>query len=122
MGDASTKEILERAKARKDEDTEGIEGWKVVEHEDWLEEKKEDGDAGAAGNGDGEVVALDNSEENKGDGRKEEDVRKIVEDFGKEGGKGFECTVGEQGRKILVSLDIAVAFHPPSRVNWVTIY
>ena len=58
MNEPATREVLEKAKASKEEDGSGIEGWKVVEHDDWLEVKKEDVAANSIGNGIGIGVGI----------------------------------------------------------------
>ena len=111
MGEASTKDVLERAKTRKEEDAEGIEGWKVVEHEDWMDVKKEVDEAAADGQkkrdnvpiettGNGEVDS-DNDQSAKSEG----EVKKIVEKFQEEH-QGFVCVVGEGGKKVSVGFQV----------------
>ena len=41
--DGKTREIIEKARERRTENSEGITGWQVAEHEDWLDVKQEDG-------------------------------------------------------------------------------
>lgn len=41
--DSRTKEIMEKAKGSRAENSEGITGWQVAEHEDWLDIIREDG-------------------------------------------------------------------------------
>ena len=41
--DSRTKEVMENAKQSRRENSEGIIGWQVTEHEDWLDVKQEDG-------------------------------------------------------------------------------
>ena len=43
LEDSRTKEVMENAKQSRKEDSEGIIGWQVAEHEDWLDVKQEDG-------------------------------------------------------------------------------
>lgn len=40
--DSRTKEVMEKAKESRAENSEGITGWQVAEHEDWLDVKQED--------------------------------------------------------------------------------
>ena len=42
LGDTQSKEILEKSRERRAVDPEGIKGWLVTEHEDWLDVSKED--------------------------------------------------------------------------------
>ena len=42
LEDSRTKEVMENAKQSRREDSEGIIGWQVTEHEDWLDVKQED--------------------------------------------------------------------------------
>ena len=41
--DDKTKEVMEKARQSRMENGEGITGWQVTEHEDWLDAKKVDG-------------------------------------------------------------------------------
>ena len=43
LEDSRTKEVMENAKQSRRENSEGIIGWQVTEHEDWLDVKQEDG-------------------------------------------------------------------------------
>ena len=43
LEDSRTKEVMENAKQGRRENSEGIIGWQVAEHEDWLDVKQEDG-------------------------------------------------------------------------------
>ena len=103
MGEASTKEVLEKAKASKEEDAGGIEGWKVVEHEDWLEVKNEEGDEGNAIKSE-YMLGVEAMDDESGKGEKtEEEVKTLVENF-TEAHKGIETSVGENGKNISVRL------------------
>lgn len=42
LEDSRTKEVMENAKQSRRENSEGIIGWQVAEHEDWLDVKQED--------------------------------------------------------------------------------
>ena len=69
--DSKTREVIEKAKESRTENSEGITGWQVAEHEDWLDVKQEDGnedvekedevnaDAGEASSGKDMTAALD---------------------------------------------------------------
>jgi len=52
MDDVRSKDALEQARASRARDNEGISGWLVTEHDDWLDVKKEDSndDLDMAGN------------------------------------------------------------------------
>ena len=41
MEDSRTKEVMEKAKESRTENSEGITGWQVTEHADWLDVKQE---------------------------------------------------------------------------------
>ena len=43
LEDSRTREVMENAKQSRKENSEGIIGWQVKEHEDWLDVKQEDG-------------------------------------------------------------------------------
>ena len=43
LEDSRTKEVMENAKQSRKENSEGIIGWQVTEHGDWLDAKQEDG-------------------------------------------------------------------------------
>ena len=72
MRDERAKELFEDVRKSREADGEGIEGWRVTEHEDWLDVKKEVK---------GEELDGDVGEPEQTDGGQPEDRGKIVENF-----------------------------------------
>ena len=87
MGDERSKEVLEHAKQSKEGDEEGIEGWRITEHGDWLDVKKEEAQ-------DVEMREDEPIEEQAADGGGE-DPMKVMKKF-KEGHPGIEVIVKER--------------------------
>ena len=72
MRDERAKEVFDQVKKSRDADGEGIEVWRVTEHEDWLDVKKEV-----------KIEELDNEGDGpeQGAGHQPEDRKMIVESF-----------------------------------------
>lgn len=105
MSDPASKQVFEQAKARREEDANGangesgpIEGWQVVEHGDWLESKGEEGFQDAANGRSHETGVAKIGQEPKS----EEEIKKILDSFQANKGKGWGCRVEEAGKRIMV--------------------
>lgn len=91
--DSRTKEVMEKAKESRAENGEGIAGWQVAEHEDWLDIKQEDG------NDD-----VDKEEGNIADasgGSSMNDVNAALDKF-RSAHKGVEVSLDEESRTVTV--------------------
>ena len=73
LEDSRTREVMENAKQSRKENSEGIIGWQVTEHEDWLDVKQEDG------NDDGDREERDNAD--AGDDANSNDVTATLDKF-----------------------------------------
>ena len=93
--DSKTKEVMEKAKESRMNNGEGITGWKVTEHEDWLNAKQEDGSDDA----DKEEEATAEA----GDTSSVKDVNATLEKF-RSAHLGVEASLDEDSRTITVSL------------------
>ena len=72
MGNDWAKEVFEQVKKSREADGEAIEGWRVTEHEDWLDVKKEAKDE--------EMDGAEEMEEHRTEGHTE-DRERVVEAF-----------------------------------------
>lgn len=93
--DSKTKEVMEKAKESRMNNGEGITGWKVIEHEDWLNVKQENGSDDADKEEEGITEA--------GDAPSVKDVNAALEKF-RSGHLGVEASLDEDSRTITVSL------------------
>lgn len=92
--DSRTKEVMEKAKESKAKSGEGITGWKVTEHEDWLDVKYEDG------NHDVDKEEEDIAE--AGDGPSVEDVNAALHKL-RSAHAGIEASLDEKLRTVTVT-------------------
>ena len=92
--DSKTREVIEKARERRTENGEGITGWQVAEHEDWLDVKQEGHNEDI--NQDAEVVA-DASESSSG-----KDMTAALERF-RSTHVGLEASLDEESTNIKVS-------------------
>ena len=93
--DSKTKEVMEKAKESRMNNGEGIIGWKVTEHEDWLNVKPEDGNDNADKEEEGTAEP--------GDASGVKDMNATLEKF-RSGHLGVEASMDEDSRTITVSL------------------
>lgn len=94
--DASTKEVMDKAKESRMKDGEGITGWKVTEHEDWLNPKQEDD----SNKSDGDEIDEEGIVET-GDGPNAEDMSSLLEKF-RSAHAGVEASLDEDSRTVTV--------------------
>lgn len=95
MDDSKTKEVMEKAKQSWMNNGEGITGWKVTEHEDWLNVRQEEGSDEADKE---EEAAAEASDEGS-----VKDVNAALDKF-RSGHLGVEASLDEESRTITVSL------------------
>ena len=96
--DSKTKKVMEKAKESMEKDGEGITGWKVTEHEDWLDIKVD-------GNDD-----VDEDEEitaEVGDGSSMESTNMALDRF-RSVHAGIEASLDEESRTVTVSYSCAL--------------
>ena len=107
MSDEQAKEIFGQVRKSKEADGEGIEGWKVTEHEDWLDVRKEVK---------AEELASDVEEPQRVDGGRPEDREKIIESF-RATHSGVEVDLSDpiMARSVLHDLRLLLT---PSRSNY----
>ena len=94
LEDSRTKEVMERAKESRMDNGEDITGWKVTEHEDWLDVKQE----GCSDDDDKEEEGTAEA----GDGSSVEDVNTALDEF-RSGHVGIETALDEDSRIVTVS-------------------
>ena len=92
--DSKTREIIEKARERRTENSEGITGWQVAEHEDWLDVKQEGDNEDI--DKDAEVTA-DASESSSG-----KDLTAALDRF-RSTHVGLEASLDEESKNIRVS-------------------
>ena len=95
VDDSKTKEVMEKARQSRMNNGEGITGWKVTEHQDWLNVRQEEGSDEA----DKEAEATAEA----GDEISVKDVNAALDDF-RSGHLGVETSLDEDSRTITVSL------------------
>lgn len=98
--DDKTKEVMEKARESRMENSEGITGWQVTEHEDWLDAKKVDGTE--------EVDDEDKDLAKTEDSPSMNDVNAALDKF-RSTHMGVEVSLDEDSRTVTVS-----------RVHWLT--
>ena len=92
--DIKTKEIMETAKQSRTENGQGITGWQVTEHEDWLDVKQEDANEDIDKEEDGNTDA--------GDGFSAKDVNAALDRL-RDTHVGVEASLDEDSRTVTVS-------------------
>ena len=95
--DGKTKKVLEKAKQSMEKNGEGITGWKVTEHEDWLDVK---GDGNDDVDEDEEITA------EVGDGSSMESTNMALDRF-RSVHAGIEASLDESSRTVTVSCSCA---------------
>lgn len=103
MEDSGTKEVMERAKESRTENGEGITGWKVIEHEDWLDVKQEDGNDDVDKEEEGTAEA--------GDALGLKDVNEALDKF-RSAHVGLEASLIEDSRMVTLHLPL------PAQINF----
>lgn len=97
--DSRTKEVMEKAKDSRTKNGEGITGWKVTEHEDWLDVRQKDGND----NVDKEEEATPETGAETGDVPSVEDVSAALDKFRSDHSGGVETSLDEDTRTVTVS-------------------
>lgn len=92
--DSKTKEVMETAKESRMNNSEGITGWKVTEHEDWLDVKRDDRS---------DVADQEEEGAEAGDAPGVKDVNVALGKF-RSGHLGVEASLDEDSSTITVSL------------------
>ena len=124
--DGKTKEVMEKGKESRMKDGEGITGWKVTEHEDWLNLKQEDGN-----NDDDDDDDDDGKEEESivevGDSPSMKNVNLVLDKF-RSAHVGVEASLDEDSRTLTVGHlhgclyfmlnPCKVYLPPPAQVNF----
>ena len=95
MEQKKSKEVLEKARESRATDAEGITGWIVSAHEDWLDDKKEEGSDDFEMAEDGEDTTGSTAD------MKSEDMQAAVEKFN-ESHPGIEASFDVDARTIKV--------------------
>lgn len=107
MEDSRNRGILDRAKESRAESSEGITGWKVTEHKDWLDVQREASPKGSA-----DELEEDSSHVNVS---KEEDLRAALKKF--EGNHaGIETSLVTDGANTMEVIDLVIGL----RVLWLS--
>ena len=91
--DSRIREVMEKAKESRTKNGEGITGWKVTDHEDWLDVKHEDGNEDA--DKEGETIA------EAGDSPSMEDVNGALDKF-RSAHVGVEALLDDDSRTVTV--------------------
>ncbi|CAF9925960.1 MAG: hypothetical protein ALECFALPRED_003261 [Alectoria fallacina] len=101
--DSRTKEVMDKAKESRARAGEGITGWKVTEHEDWLNFKQEDGNDDVDKDEEGTAEA--------GDGPSAENVNTTLDKL-RSAHVGIEVSLDEDSRTVTLHLP------PPAQMNF----
>ena len=91
--DSRTREVMAEARKSRTRNGEGIAGWKVTEHDDWLDIKQEDGNDGVDNEDEGTAEA--------GDGPSVKDVNLALDRF-RSAHVGVEASLNEDSRTVTV--------------------
>ena len=91
--DSRTREVIEKAKESRAKNGEGITGWKVTEHDDWLDVKQGDGNDDIDDEEEGTAVA--------GDGPSAKDLNAALDKF-RSAHAGVEASLNEESRTMTV--------------------
>ena len=92
--DSRTKEVMDKAKESRAKTVESITGWKVTEHEDWLNLKQADGNDDVDKDEEGTAEA--------GDGPSAENVNTMLDKL-RSSHAGIEVSLDEDSRTVTVS-------------------
>lgn len=92
--DSMSKEVMEKAKESRAKNGEGITGWKVTEHEDWLDVRQEDGNDDIDKEEEGAAEACN--------GHSVEDVTAALDKL-RSAHAGIEASLCEDSRMVTVS-------------------
>lgn len=95
VDDSKTKEVIENAKRSRIKNGEGITGWKVTEHEDWLNVRQEEGSD--------EADKEEEATAETGDEISMKHLDAALDKF-RSGHLGLEASLDEDSRTITVSL------------------
>ncbi len=91
--DSRTREVIEKAKESRTKNGEGITGWKVTEHEDWLDVNQGDGNDDVDDEEEGTAEA--------GDGPSAKDLNAALDKF-RSAHAGVEASLNEESRTMTV--------------------
>ena len=94
MEDSRTKEVMEKAEESRAENSEGITGWQVTEHEDWLDVKQEGGN--------NDVEKEEGSIADASGGSSMNDVNAVLDKF-RSAHTGVEVSLDEDSKTVTVS-------------------
>ncbi|CAD6579571.1 MAG: hypothetical protein ASARMPRED_009183 [Alectoria sarmentosa] len=101
--DSRTKEVMDKAKESRAKTVESITGWKVTEHEDWLNLKQADGNDDVDKDEEGTAEA--------GDGPSAENVNTMLDKL-RSSHAGIEVSLDEDSRTVTLHLP------PPAQINF----